>query len=164
VDGGTRWKSVCINPSIYLPYLVSQCLKHNAIFRRGTLRHISHAPALHHSGKADIVVNCTGLQARNLGGVEDKTVFPARGQIVLVRNVAPVMVNVSGTDDGGDEAMYIMTRAAGTCRPSVPIPPPLITDWFNCRWRDYSRRNVSEEQLGFHPRHEYRPENHEEGN
>lgn len=43
----------------------------------------------------------------------DSRVVPARGQIVLVRNSAPAMYSVSGTDDGGDEAMYIMTRAAG---------------------------------------------------
>lgn len=120
VDIGTRFKSVCINPAIYLPYLVSQCLKHKVVFRRATLRHISHAPALHRAGQADVVVNCPGLQARNLGGVEDRRVYPARGQIVLVRNVAPVMYVLSGTDDGGDEAMYIMTRAAGTCPSFAP--------------------------------------------
>ena len=61
----------------------------------------------------DVVVNCTGLMASRLGGVEDKTVVAARGQIVLVRNEAPAMLNVSSTDDGPDEACYIMTRAAG---------------------------------------------------
>lgn len=40
--------------------------------------------------------------------------YPARGQIVLVRNDAGgVMSTVSGTDDGPEEAMYIMQRAAG---------------------------------------------------
>lgn len=51
--------------------------------------------------------------ASTLGGVEDKSVVPARGQIVIVRNVAPAMMDVSGTDDGADEACYMMTRAAG---------------------------------------------------
>lgn len=51
--------------------------------------------------------------ASTLGGVEDKTVVPARGQIVLVRNDPGRMLSVSGTDDGSDEACYIMTRAAG---------------------------------------------------
>ena len=40
--------------------------------------------------------------------------YPARGQIVVVRNDAGgVMSGVSGTDDGDGEAMYIMQRAAG---------------------------------------------------
>lgn len=63
--------------------------------------------------KVDLVVNCTGLMASRLGGVEDKTVVPARGQIVIVRNDAGKMMDVSGTDDGDDEACYVMTRAAG---------------------------------------------------
>lgn len=43
----------------------------------------------------------------------DKNVYPGRGQIVLVRNDPGVMLTVSGTDDGDDEATYIMQRAAG---------------------------------------------------
>ena len=51
--------------------------------------------------------------ASKLGGVEDKTVVPARGQIVVVRNEAGKMATISGTDDGSDEVSYVMTRAAG---------------------------------------------------
>lgn len=84
--------------------------------KRAVFKHIADAgaPGVHHSGQpADLVVNCTGLSASKLGGVEDKTVVPARGQIVVVRNSAPAMCGTSGTDDGPDEACYIMTRAAG---------------------------------------------------
>lgn len=77
--------------------------------------HISEAADLHYSGsRADVVVNCTGLSSRSLGGVMDTTLLPARGQIVLVRNDPGAMVGISGTDDGDDEATYIMTRAVGT--------------------------------------------------
>jgi D-amino-acid oxidase len=51
--------------------------------------------------------------ASNIGGVEDKAVVPARGQIVVVRNDAGKMLSISGTDDGEDEACYVITRAAG---------------------------------------------------
>lgn len=51
--------------------------------------------------------------ASRLGGVEDKAVVPARGQIVVVRNDSGKMMDISGTDDGSDEACYVMTRAAG---------------------------------------------------
>lgn len=51
--------------------------------------------------------------ASKLGGVEDKGVVPARGQIVVVRNEVGKMINLSGTDDGDKEACYIMARAAG---------------------------------------------------
>ena len=65
------------------------------------------------AGHADIIVNCTGLSSLKLGGVEDPKVYPARGQIVLVRNVAPFMACTSGTGDGEEEACYVMMRAAG---------------------------------------------------
>ena len=61
----------------------------------------------------DVVVNCTGLSSLFLGGVEDKTLYPARGQIVLVSNNPGIMAGVSGTDDGPDEATYVMHRAGG---------------------------------------------------
>jgi len=116
IDGGKFFTSVCINTAIYLPWLVSQCLKNGVTFKRGTFKHINEAalPRVHSSGRpADLIINCTGLGALTLGGVEDKLVYPARGQIVVVRNEADAMYSVSGTDDGPDEAMYIMTRAAG---------------------------------------------------
>jgi D-amino-acid oxidase len=106
---------VCINTAIYLPWLVSQCLKNGVIFKRAVFAHISEAaaPSVHPSGKVDLIVNATGLGAAKLGGVADKTVVPARGQVVVVRNDAGKMLDVSGTDDGDDEACYMMTRAAG---------------------------------------------------
>jgi len=113
-DGGTGFTSVCINTAFYLPWLASQCLKHGVVIRRGIIKHISEATELHHTGKrADLIINCTGLSSLHLGGVEDQTLFPGRGQIVLVRNVPKSMSSISGTDDGGDEATYIMNRAAG---------------------------------------------------
>jgi len=95
---------------------VSQCLKHGVVFKRAIFAHVTDAaaPGVHHSGGiADLVLNCTGLSASKLGGVMDTTVVPARGQIILVRNEADAMYSISGTDDGAEEVMYIMTRAAG---------------------------------------------------
>ena len=105
---------MCINTSLYLPWLASQCLKHGVVIRRGNVSHVKDAAALSHTGKrADVVVNCTGLSSLRLGGVKDTTLYPARGQIVLVRNDPQIMAGISGTDDGSDEATYIMHRAAG---------------------------------------------------
>lgn len=95
---------------------MSQCLKNGVVFKRAIFKHITDAAALgvHHSGKsADLILNCTGLASHKLGGVSDKLLYPARGQIVVVRNDAGKMYSVSGTNDGSDEVMYIMTRAAG---------------------------------------------------
>ncbi|RMJ29087.1 D-amino acid oxidase [Aspergillus sp. HF37] len=115
IDYGTVFTSVCINTAIYLPWLVSQCLRNGVVFQRAVFNHIQEAASsqIHPSGKVDLVVNCTGLNASKLGGVNDQSVYPARGQIVVVRNDAGKMMDISGTDDGDDEACYVMTRAAG---------------------------------------------------
>jgi D-amino-acid oxidase len=115
VDQATAFTSVCINTAIYLPWLVSQCLKNGVVFKRAVLKHIEQAASskIHPSSKVDLIVNCTGLGAARLGGVMDSLVVPARGQIVVVRNDAGKMMDISGTDDGDDEACYVMTRAAG---------------------------------------------------
>jgi D-amino-acid oxidase len=111
---GCEFTSVCINTAVYLPWLVGQCVELGTVFRRAVLKHITEAASMSHTGsKADIVVNASGLLACRLGGVMDPAVFPIRGQIVLVRNKAPVMLTTSSTDDGEDELLYTMTRAVG---------------------------------------------------
>ncbi len=115
IEYATAFTSVCINTAIYLPWLLSQCVKNGVKFRRATFQHIREAVnATDAEHRANVIVNCTGLGAAVLGGVADETVVPARGQIVLVRNeTGGRMLNFSGTDDGDDEACYIMGRALG---------------------------------------------------
>jgi D-amino-acid oxidase len=116
IQSATVFGSVCINTAIYLPWLVSQCLKNGVKFQRAVLNHIldAHTVVQPARKKADMIVNCTGLGAAKLGGVLDQTVVPARGQIVIVRNDSHGrMMDFSGTDDGPEEACYVMARAAG---------------------------------------------------
>ncbi|KAL8701627.1 MAG: hypothetical protein Q9201_004812 [Fulgogasparrea decipioides] len=88
--------------------------RNGVVFKRANLKHITEAAKINGSGKkANVVVNCTGLSAHKLGGVEDKNMMPIRGQTVLVRNEANVMCSSSGTDDGEEEVCYLMQRAAG---------------------------------------------------
>ena len=113
-DSGCEFGSACINIGIYLPWLVSQCVKGGVVFKRAILNHISDAKSLSEtSPKADFVINCTGLGSKKLGGIEDGTMNPARGQTVLVRNTCHPMVTTSGTEDGPKEVLYIMQRALG---------------------------------------------------
>lgn len=89
-------------------------MKNGCVFKRASLGHISDAAETHHTGnKADVVVNCTGLASRTLGGVADDQVYPVRGQIMIVRNDPGSMTSISGSDDGGEEVTYIFPRAAG---------------------------------------------------
>lgn len=114
-DSGSAWTCVCINTALYLPYLVGQCRKAGVVFRRASLKHVSEARGMSHTGapRADVVVNASGLLACRLGGVMDAKVQPARGQIVLVRNEIAPMMTISGTDDAEDELFYLMQRASG---------------------------------------------------
>jgi D-amino-acid oxidase len=52
--------------------------------------------------------------ARYLGGVEDKTVVPARGQVVVVRNDHGVMATISNADPKNNEMAYMMSRPSGS--------------------------------------------------
>ncbi|KAF1971319.1 D-amino acid oxidase-like protein [Bimuria novae-zelandiae CBS 107.79] len=114
IASGCEFGSVCINPALYLSWLVGQCRANGVIFHRKSLTHISEVRSLEVLGfKPDVIVNATGLSAAKLGGVRDQTVYPIRGQTVVVRNVAPNMLFISGTDDGENDACYMMTRAAG---------------------------------------------------
>lgn len=114
MTSGFEFGSVCINTAIYLPWLLGQCRRHGVVFKRAVLTHIYEAKDLHHSNQpADCIVNASGLLASKLGGVTDPTVFPIRGQTVLVRNEASPMMTISGTDDKETDACYTMMRAAG---------------------------------------------------
>lgn len=115
IHSGCEFTSVCINTAIYLPWLVGQCAKLGVQFKRAVLAHISEAADMSHTGrKADVIINASGLLACRLGGVMDRAVYPARGQIVVVRNEAKsIMPTSSGCDDGSDEVMYVMQRALG---------------------------------------------------
>jgi D-amino-acid oxidase len=114
VDAGIEFKSVVINVALYLPYLAGQCRKNGVVLKRQILTHITDAKGMHDlGGEADVVINCTGLMASTLGGVDDKAVVPARGQIVIVRNDPGMTVGSSGTDDGPEESVYYMSRACG---------------------------------------------------
>ncbi|EGY19581.1 D-amino-acid oxidase [Verticillium dahliae VdLs.17] len=111
---GSEFGSVCLNTALYLPWLVGQCRRHGVVVKRAVLSHIHEAKAMHHSGQlADCIVNASGLLACRLGGVEDATVIPARGQIVLVRNEATPMSTISGTEDVATDVSYLMQRASG---------------------------------------------------
>ena len=112
---GFKFTSICINTPIYLSWLVGQCCKNGVVLKRGVFKHIAEAAHAHHSGgKADVVVNCTGLSSKFLGGVQDNKLRPARGQVVVVRNDPGFMIATSVLEeDMEDEKLYMMTRAAG---------------------------------------------------
>jgi glycine/D-amino acid oxidase-like deaminating enzyme len=85
--------TVTIDVPVYLNYLLCRFLARGGAIVRGSVQHIDEvieggtrgfSRARVHT-PVNAVVVCAGLGARTLGGVEDKNVFPLRGQTVLLR-------------------------------------------------------------------------------
>jgi D-amino-acid oxidase len=111
VKSGLSLTTVAINTQIYLPYLQSQLLSLGATFVRKHLDHIREAFKVT-STPPSAVVNATGLLALKLGGVEDKKMYPTRGQTILVRNECSKMYFRSA-QRLEEEPTYIIPRPFG---------------------------------------------------
>ncbi|KAG8988015.1 hypothetical protein FRB90_003015 [Tulasnella sp. 427] len=86
---GASFTTLTIDTPVYLPYLLQRFLSKGGRAVRVKVQHVSQAidGAFSSPGSPppQAVFVCAGLGARSLGGVEDKDVFPIRGQTVLVR-------------------------------------------------------------------------------
>ncbi|RXW22223.1 hypothetical protein EST38_g3627 [Candolleomyces aberdarensis] len=110
---GISFTTVTIDTPLYLNYLLNQFLGKGGSVLRGTAQHINQvieSGVYSFPGGANLcgggttiptssteqkekrrekgpaaVVNCTGIGSRFLGGVEDKKLYPVRGQTVIVR-------------------------------------------------------------------------------
>ncbi|KAF9874532.1 d-amino acid [Colletotrichum karsti] len=70
-----------INSQIYLQWLLEQCRQGKVTLLRRRIKHIKEGRI---SPDVKAIFNCTGLGSYHLGGVEDKAMYPTRGQTVLV--------------------------------------------------------------------------------
>ena len=119
---GVSFTTVAIDVPIYLDYLVTQFLVNGGRIVRGSVQHINQliegGTSLFSGGNVndflpDAVVVAVGLGARFLGGVEDKAMYPVRGQTVLVR--AP-WVRFGKTEFLESGLTYIIPRRSGDVR------------------------------------------------
>jgi D-aspartate oxidase/D-amino-acid oxidase len=111
--------TITIDIPIYLDFLLAAFLAQGGRVLRGSVTHIYQVleggTSLFPGGsnldpKPDAVIVCVGLGARFLGGVEDKGVYPIRGQTALVR--AP-WVRFGRTKTSLTELTYIIPRRSG---------------------------------------------------
>lgn len=113
---GIRYRTFALNPPLYIRYLQSRCSELGARMFTGdfaspeaclqTLRHYSVRLCV---PSPTVLVNCTGLGA--LSFVDDKAVFPTRGQLVVVKGRASRIVT-RAKDDW--EALVIPRPGAGS--------------------------------------------------
>lgn len=107
----TSFTTIDIDTPAYLPYLLARFLAKGGSIVRNSLQHISQAlEGAFTPFRPDALVVCAGIGARFLGGVEDKDVYPIRGQTVVVR--AP-WVKLGWGLNGKDGLTYIIPRGSG---------------------------------------------------
>ncbi|KAI8621241.1 hypothetical protein BC830DRAFT_296345 [Chytriomyces sp. MP71] len=94
---GIKYETVTMNVPKYLTWLTERVKAMGGTFIQVSqpLAHWEDAFKHVKGGKADVVVNCTALGSATLGGVEDKEMYPVRGQTILVR--APQVQRTIGT-------------------------------------------------------------------
>lgn len=74
--------TVAINPLKHLQYLYRNFLKLHGVVKQMNLTNIEEGILQ----ETSIIVNCTGLGAQSLKGVEDLSVHPIQGQIVVAKS------------------------------------------------------------------------------
>lgn len=82
---GVSFTTVTIDTPVYLNYLLARFLSCGGSIIRGSVQHINQVIEGAFTGTPDAAVVCAGLGARFLGGIEDRDVYPLRGQTILVR-------------------------------------------------------------------------------
>jgi len=126
---GVQFDTVTIDVNLYLNYLLSLFLSRGGSIERASLQHISQILDGGVSTPKGIppsaVVVCVGIGARTLGGVEDKDVYPARGQTVLLR--APWIKFGRTASHSGGTWTYIIPRRSGNV---LVGGTKFIDDWY----------------------------------
>ncbi|KAG9590657.1 putative D-amino acid oxidase, partial [Aureobasidium melanogenum] len=81
---GCDLKTFVVDTQVYLPWLQGEVKRQGIEIRRGMFDSIDELFTAFPSATA--YFNCTGLGAYSLKGIEDKSVYPTRGQIMLVES------------------------------------------------------------------------------
>ncbi|CAG8479004.1 3110_t:CDS:2 [Ambispora leptoticha] len=107
---GVSYTTVSLNVPKYLRWLLNQFKESGGQTVNKRLAHIKEA----FGPDIDVVVNCSGVSARTLGGVEDEAVYPTRGQTVVVwaPHVKSIVTKRS-TVAGNYDITYLIPRDDG---------------------------------------------------
>ncbi|KIJ49416.1 hypothetical protein M422DRAFT_27776 [Sphaerobolus stellatus SS14] len=109
---GVTFTTITIDTAAYLPLLLARFLSRGGRLYREHVQHIDQVlQGAWGMPIPDALVVCAGLGARFLGGVEDKDVYPIRGQTVLVH--APWLTDSRGMLEKNGQVTYIIPRRSG---------------------------------------------------
>jgi len=87
-----------IETQIFLPYLKEYLLSKNVTFEKAEIENLNSLSPSH-----DIVVNCTGLGAKNL--CNDEALIPVRGQVALIETLTDFPIYLDN-----EKPLYIVPR------------------------------------------------------
>lgn len=94
-----------------------------------------HPQVLDNTTDPAAIIACPGIGARFLGGIEDKDVYPVRGQTILLR--APWIKYGRTLSRGDGSYVYMMPRHAGHVRVCFVCGPQEMTQsQTGARWWD----------------------------
>lgn len=95
---GISYSTATFDVPVYLKWLLKNFKAMGGKIAHRDVKHIHEL----FTADTDIIINCSGLGSRFLGGVMDKTVYPIRGQTVVVRapQVQYTITQTSGSSDG----------------------------------------------------------------
>lgn len=112
---GLAFTTVSTKPVRYLRWLKEELTQRGVTFIIKNVGSIEAVAAM--GGDDSIVINCSGLGARSLLGVEDDKVFPIRGQTIIVDapHVKECIADLTpGYGKGPSECTYIIPRPDGS--------------------------------------------------
>ncbi|EJT99463.1 D-aspartate oxidase [Dacryopinax primogenitus] len=142
---GVTFETLTIDTPRYLGYLYARVLAQGGRSVRAQLQHIQQVLDGAFRRVPDAVVVCAGLGARTLGGVEDKNVYPIRGQTVLIR--APWVRFGRTTSSLSGLWTYIIPRRSGDV---ILGGTKIDNDWYP-NPRPETTRDIIERTLAIAP-------------
>ncbi|KAG2156548.1 uncharacterized protein EDB93DRAFT_1238862 [Suillus bovinus] len=115
---GVAFDTVSVNPVEYLPWLQSELISRGVTFERRYVRKLDELKSL--VGTDGILVNASSLGSRSIIGVEDTTLYPIRGQTILVHAPGLQECLIVELETGSEEPTYIIPRP-GKGQPDTAI-------------------------------------------
>ncbi|KAG6379736.1 hypothetical protein JVT61DRAFT_10270 [Boletus reticuloceps] len=106
---GYTFNTVTLNTPAYLNWLLARFLSGGGTTKRSNLQHISQV--LDTTTNPAAVIACPGIGARFLGGIEDKDIYPLRGQTVVLH--APWIKNGRTLSGADGSFVFMMPRCTG---------------------------------------------------
>ncbi|KAJ2850072.1 hypothetical protein IWW36_002177 [Coemansia brasiliensis] len=110
---GYTYDSLVINVLQYLQWLTSEFIKLGGKIKQAELLDIHDAVRYAEHKPCNMVVNCSGMGSRLIRGIYDSSMFPTRGQTLLVHAPAVDFI-VQSPGPNKSKVAYVIPRGDGT--------------------------------------------------